>query len=75
MSDPVEFLTLAVLASLIVGAWAAIRCCADAALHGGRDWWKVAIFKAEQRVALREFREELGEVRKLERMAARDEHP
>lgn len=71
MSDPVEFLTLAVLFSLIFGAWAAIRECANASLHGNRDWWKCAIFRAEQRVAYRDFRKELDEVKSLERMGAK----
>jgi hypothetical protein len=74
MSDPTEFLTCAVLFGLVVGAWAAIRECANAALHGKRNWWKRAIFRAQQRLAYREFSKRLDEVSDLERMGV-DERP
>ena len=53
------WLVLAFLSGMGVGSAAAIRECANACLHGGRKWWKVAIFCAEHRVSLRRFKLEL----------------
>jgi hypothetical protein len=57
----------AFLCGIAVGAWAAIRECANEVMHGGRKWWKVAIFQAEQRAALRRFKKNQDEVASLER--------
>ncbi len=54
-----SWLVLAFLSGMGVGSAAAIRECANACLHGGRKWWKVAIFCAEHRVSLRRFKLEL----------------
>jgi hypothetical protein len=68
MYDWGAFWTIAAfLAGCVVGAWAAIRECANAALHGGRKWWKIAIHSAEHRIAHRKFKLGLDEVNELER--------
>jgi hypothetical protein len=57
MDDWAGFWTIvAFLAGCVVGAWAAIRECANASLHGGRAWWKTAIFCAQHRISLRQFK-------------------
>ena len=68
MSDPTEFLTCAVLFGAAFGVWFTVRECANAAFHGKRNWWKRAMFLAEQRLAYREFSKGLDEVSDLERM-------
>jgi hypothetical protein len=64
------WLILAFLGGAAVGVYCAVRECANAVLHGKHKWWKVAIFNAQHRVALREFRRELDEVNELERNLA-----
>ena len=70
MSDGTEYVTLAVVLGIIFGAHFAIRECANAAMSQKRDWWRKAIFLAQQRGEYREFCKQLEEVRDLERMGA-----
>jgi len=71
MSDPNEQIIAVVLITLIVSVYFTIRCCADAVLHGQRNWWKKAIYKAQQRQQYAEFCKELDEVSDLERMGVK----
>ena len=68
MSDPTEYLCLTMVLSVIFGAWFAVRCCADAVMNGNRNWWKRAIYKAQQRQEYAKFSKELDEVGELEKM-------
>lgn len=68
MSDPTEFLSLAIVLSLVLGVWFAIRECANASLHGNRNWWRRAVYLARQRAEYREFSKGLDEVQELNRM-------
>ena len=61
-----SWILLAFCGGVFAGAWVMVRECANACLHSKRKWWKVAIFCAEQRMALRAYRLELDEVAELE---------
>lgn len=70
MNDPNEYLCCIAIAALVLGAWVAIRECANATLQGNRNWWKRACYRAQQRQEYREFSKQLDEVDDLERMGA-----
>jgi len=61
-----SWILLAFCGGVFAGAWVMVRECANACLHSKRKWWKVAIFCAEQRVALHAYRRDLDEVAELE---------
>lgn len=65
-----EFICLAVVVTCVVTAWATIRFCSDAVLHGGRNWWKRSLYLAEQRLSYKCFCNDLDELEKLGRMAS-----
>lgn len=70
MNDSGAFWTIvAFLVGCGVGAWAGIRESANAVIHGGRNWWKLAMHSADWRVQHRQFKRELEEVDELERHA------
>ena len=72
MTDPTELLALCVCVALFAGAWLAIRECANAAISGNRNWYKRAIYLAQQRQEYKEFSRSLDETAELDRMV-RDE--
>jgi hypothetical protein len=63
-----EVISLVAISALVLGAHLAIRECANAVLHGNRDWWKKALYRGQQRQEYKRFCSDLEEVRQLERM-------
>jgi hypothetical protein len=61
-----EFICLTIVLTLVVTAYSTVRFCADAVLHGGRNWWRKAAFLAEQRIAYRSFCADLDELERVE---------
>ena len=54
MNDPLT-LSIVAIAPAILSAWLAVYHCADAELHGNRNWWRKSLFRARQRVEYKEF--------------------
>ncbi len=54
MNDPL-LSTFLVIAAAVLSAWFTLYHCADAELHGNRQWWRKALFRARQRAEYKEF--------------------
>lgn len=63
-----DFMCLLLVVAIVGTAWISIRSCADAVLHGERDWWIRALYLAQQRAEYREFCDGLEQKRKCDRI-------
>lgn len=64
---------LALVATMLVTAYFTRRFCADAVMHGRRNWWKKLICLAQQRCEYREFCKGLDASAELARMIGEEE--
>jgi len=66
-----ELVLVSFLVGAIFGAYLAIRECANAVLQNGWDWWKKAVYLAQQRYDYKQYCTELNEAKEFARLETR----